>query len=507
MSYIELEMLVTDLESSKLASMYWALRADGEFIHTVDEIARELQMPGGAAVSSKIKNICLAKSTHLHCPTCERPTIFKNRMEFKKLSGQESLKNDCKICLQEKQQKLLKDKSDWIESEYDRRSKFKKSSKDLTKQQRFDLTNALRHLADKNFNQLRPYYTNSHSDTDFELYFALRDLYESYIISVSPSSDPSALEQTDHGFKFEFDSVEWIIQLDLDDNANLQEFFFQQEADIRREKKKIIETYQQCTSNPNFTVESLSFRQAIYLLSVIRHLGSESLETLQPHSSNHSTFLSPNVDYDITVLRHLYSSEIIAVSANSNPDIIDVTPDGLDFPLTEVEWTITLDLSKFVSLPDFVQRLETRLASMEWPEQWYNDAKQLCQEVALAESVAFLNYSLARHDLRKEIGEKTVMVLNKVLCTYSVAQTYNLIWRSAKDAAATHARGAPKYIAANTVVGSIERMYERAITNQWSTTPFKRNFNLPPSVVSEVLFNTTLHTDDGGFSLPVNQIV
>lgn len=82
------------------------------------------------------------------------------------------------------------------------------------------------------------------------------------------------------------------------------------------------------------------------------------------------------------------------------------------------------------------------------------------------------------------------------------------MWGSAKDAAAYYMRGGvSKQQAANSVVGRIESKFERALANKWETKPFNRNFKLPVSVISQVLYNTVLQTDDGGFHKPLHQII
>lgn len=40
---------------------------------------------------------------------------------------------------------------------------------------------------------------------------------------------------------------------------------------------------------------------------------------------------------------------------------------------------------------------------------------------------------------------------------------------------------------------------ERALANEWEVKPFGRNYNLPQSSLSRVIFNMILGTDDGGF--------
>ena len=59
---------------------------------------------------------------------------------------------------------------------------------------------------------------------------------------------------------------------------------------------------------------------------------------------------------------------------------------------------------------------------------------------------------------------------------------------------------ASKLHAANTVPGFIQRAAERAIAEDWSVKPFRRNFEVPLSVISQVLFTTALKLPEDGLS-------
>ena len=108
---------------------------------------------------------------------------------------------------------------------------------------------------------------------------------------------------------------------------------------------------------------------------------------------------------------------------------------------------------------------------------------------------------MAKHQFDFSIGEKTIAVLKAALQHYSIAQTYNFIWRAARDAAAYSLReGIHIKRAANTVPGYIQRNYERALAKRWDVKAFGRDFDAPESWLSHVLFNTALRLPDGGFN-------
>ncbi len=105
-------------------------------------------------------------------------------------------------------------------------------------------------------------------------------------------------------------------------------------------------------------------------------------------------------------------------------------------------------------------------------------------------------------------GEKTLQTISVCLENFSVAQLYNFIWRAARDTAAYYMRSSiSKKQAANSVVRSISRSLEQSLANDWDVKPFSRNYNLPQSSLSRIIFNTLLGTDDGGFNSPLHELL
>ncbi len=76
-----------------------------------------------------------------------------------------------------------------------------------------------------------------------------------------------------------------------------------------------------------------------------------------------------------------------------------------------------------------------------------------------------------------------------------------MIWRSAKDAAAFLVRkGVTKQHAANTVVGAMQRYGENARNGGWDVKSYKRPFNCPQSMISQVFFDSVLKIGEDGFN-------
>jgi len=249
-------------------------------------------------------------------------------------------------------------------------------------------------------------------------------------------------------------------------------------------------------------VEDLNFKHAAYLLALIKFAGTEDLSEIGEYGRERAGRLSPSDRMDIEILRALYSNRHIYVSSSSQLAALTLT-DGsgqYKFQLDFVRWKIALQdgLSNYTSI---YSKLEAHLVE-RLNREGAPAVRELCDELALEECLAYLENALAEHRLGYEFGDKTRSVITKALNSFSVAEMYNFIWRAAKDAAAFYQRGAgSKDHASKTVLGSIERQCERALANGWQVTPFKRNWNLPQSELSRVVYNFLLGTDDGGFRI------
>ena len=248
---------------------------------------------------------------------------------------------------------------------------------------------------------------------------------------------------------------------------------------------------------------TLSARQLVSLAALSRFGADESLTYIHAFDSIRDIELTPSVDYSITIIKELYSSKLLIVSPSSNLSRITLNENGgYSFYMSEVEF-----LLPHPNPAGFITAIEEDLLTISFIEEHKAELELFAQEIALQECLAYLERVLMEHQLQYSPGEKTFLVLNKGLEIYSVAQMCNFIWRAAKDAAAFYVRNrVSKDHAAKTVVGSIERQIERALSNGWNVTGYRRNYDHPQSVLSRVLYNTVLKTDDGGFCKTISNL-
>ncbi len=252
----------------------------------------------------------------------------------------------------------------------------------------------------------------------------------------------------------------------------------------------------------------LSVKQAVFLLTIMRLTANEDLTGLTEFGSVTSEKMSPSSDYDYVIIKTLYRNNLMSIDPISDLDSINLKErNKFVFSMDRVRWVVTIkDHSPYFGC--FMQQLQDKISSMEYLESSHEDIICLSKEIALEECLAYLHYCLGEHGLPCKSGEKTHLVLGKALESFSVSQIYSFIWGASKDAAAYYQRSTvPRAQAANTVVSNIEKRSERAVIENWNVKPFQRNYNLPQSEVSRTLYNSLLHTSDGGFSQLLKSIV
>jgi len=164
----------------------------------------------------------------------------------------------------------------------------------------------------------------------------------------------------------------------------------------------------------------------------------------------------------------------------------------------KVHWIIPTS-AEGPSTAKFLEDLETAVRSEAWPQSWEDEAPRLQRTVALHECLQYLRVVLEAHEFEFNPGDKTRLVIESALHSFSVGQVFSFIWRAARDSAAFFIREATSRThAVNIVPGAIQRMSERALSEGWQVKPFRRDFRAPESKVSQVLLTVALGLPDDG---------
>lgn len=276
------------------------------------------------------------------------------------------------------------------------------------------------------------------------------------------------------------------------------------QKNIVDQKRKFLIQFRQAAANNKPDLATLDLKSTIYLLAIIHALSNEDLSALEPLNDYPDYTLSPDPIFDRCILRHLIDKHLLLINLDSSPEAVELNVDDtaiINFVMSTFDFALDQqEISKFIH--DF---LDTEvLQNIKHAPEFI----ELCKEVQVQECLVFLTVKLEEYQLYFSPGEKTQHILRQCLESFSVAQIYNFIWRAARDAAAYYMRSnVSKKQAANTVVRSISRSLEQALAHDWDVKAFSRNYDLPQSSLSHIIFNILLGSDDGGFKQPLHELL
>jgi uncharacterized protein YlaI len=268
------------------------------------------------------------------------------------------------------------------------------------------------------------------------------------------------------------------------------------EAQLLQRRRTLQDQYQ-IQEGTSLDPKSFSLKEVVGLLALLR--SSEHLlhEGTLPISKRDDVF-APTKDYGIELIRDLFDARLIYVHPDSPIDAFvwrDEEPN--EFYLSEVSYYLEGQGSVGDRASSFEREATRFFRDGQWPAAWIEEWEQLWTELAVQECVGYLQLCLAEHDLTFAAGPKTISTFNDLLQTFSIGQIYSFIWRSAKDSIAYFVReGVPRPQAANSSIGRIQRMADRARASNWDVSNYRRNPRLPVSEVSHIFFTVAMKIPD-----------
>jgi hypothetical protein len=244
----------------------------------------------------------------------------------------------------------------------------------------------------------------------------------------------------------------------------------------------------------------LKFKDILYLSTLLRSGLDEDMEFITPVTS-YVDKVAPTTDFTIEMLHYLTDNKLIVPTSQSD---LSAFPDDKkeNFPyrfyILQVVYRLNINpvdgkqkgLVQRLLYPDGDLLMNDREAALE-----------VWKSVSLHECMAFLLHSLAKVGYSFSPGEKTFSVFEELLNHFSAAQIYGIIYKSiANTTKYEKETGINKRHAANLVINNCERFGEKAIAEKWQLTSYRRNYNLPETIVSKVLFDRILKISSLGFT-------
>lgn len=274
------------------------------------------------------------------------------------------------------------------------------------------------------------------------------------------------------------------------------------EAQETHRRRKILEGFTDAAHV--VAMNDLSLMEAVFLTAYGRVGLTEDQEVLASLEYVHAqkNRIAPIPDEELSFVCSLYRAHVLQIHKSNSTDIFSEirSDDDWSFTPSKTNWSFPRSVDAPQRTSSLFQELEGIFIRSEWPDHWKSEVFSTWKKMALWECLEYLKLKLSEHKLALNPGEKTIEMFNHLLERYSVSQIYPFIWRASKDAAAFYMRGqGTKQHAANTVVGTIQRMAERAEAEGWNVDGYRRDFHIPQSTMSEVLYNAVLKIGAAGF--------
>lgn len=295
-----------------------------------------------------------------------------------------------------------------------------------------------------------------------------------------------------------------------EEEGKRREIVEQETLALRRRQKQLVEkAYARHDARDYLLPTELSLASAIYFLSSLKAGGpvclSNVLECGAGRCDEPDIFsprliqnISPTKTFDEEILDRLKSRGVIAVSPVSEPEAFDFDEDIIvGYDPEKVLWDVLPNVPAEERL-SFIRQVEDRLRRREhktWPDEW----PSVWRNIAVAECVQFLVYSLERHDYSYKPDGQATDLFSDLVNNYSVAQVFKLIDKAVRDFA-DFARRQRWPMKASRVVEKIRSNEAYYRSQGWAIFSFQKRPTFPPqSVISRIFFDTVLRVGNDGF--------
>lgn len=281
---------------------------------------------------------------------------------------------------------------------------------------------------------------------------------------------------------------------------------------INYEKQILIEDKKEllasCKLKSKKTIYDLSVKDLAYLVTLIKHSSYDNGITINNVVSDKSYLLTPSIEFDRELLR-VIDNKNICILSDKNPlsNLQENENGGYSYNLFNILRDVWVDVYNGIGDLGVLETIlidEIKANSEAFFE--------LLEEVSFHECLSYMKLNVEKRSLSITLSDRSELLIKKMLIKFPVNIIWGIIFSSIKNTSdyilqnkGTFKSRNESYIA-GVLYNKIENYFERALANNWSLKPYNRDFNLPQSSLSRLLFNTILKTDDGGFSQNIYEL-
>lgn len=260
-----------------------------------------------------------------------------------------------------------------------------------------------------------------------------------------------------------------------------------------KKKRELIKVYWEPADFPPVLESALTLEDRLYLATVLRCGLDETLSFVHP-AKGYKQNLSPTSDLNKEIFDQLIDRNILVPDPSSE---IEAFPEEEDFPAIFYTYEVRLRVN-VRGEGDLMHRLLNPDPSLFLEDELF--CQKLWKKVALAESIQYLVHSMKKVGFDFTAGDKTISVMEELLEHFSTSQVFGIIYKSIANGTKFYQESrVTRQHAANSVITSCQRFGERAAAEKWDLSRFRRDFDLPQTQISLLLYDRILGIGRLGF--------
>jgi hypothetical protein len=286
------------------------------------------------------------------------------------------------------------------------------------------------------------------------------------------------------------------------------------EQEIKRQREEKIQLIREVYDIDNLQpvpFENLNVRDRLYLAALMRMGLDINMEKTEP-AIKWADKLTPSSDYDSKILNYLFDRDIIKVHPSNSIDVFSEKEDR-EFPYVfytfRVGYHINVDIFmidrrnsiEMLSNPTINEFIPSNVALLDLVDIW--------MEIAVAEAKEYLQAKLEDVNLingKLPVGDHIESIFKEILKDFPTSKLFNFIFRAVKDGLHFKAEKGIRNpeIIVKFIVGKCRSISEKVLAENWNVSPFRRDYKIPQSVLSELLYNKVLRIGQKGFDMTPN---
>lgn len=239
--------------------------------------------------------------------------------------------------------------------------------------------------------------------------------------------------------------------------------------------------------------QHFSLRQTVLVLALVRSRANENMLYFDPDSESEMPFAPKAIAH--ALLTELWEDDLIGVHPGSQLEAFDWQGDAAVAESVDVHRAHLVIPGTDTNMPFtlLVRALEERVERRDFAGEWEDALAALQREIWKGEVLDYLQLLLRKHNMGGFTpGEKTHLVLDRMLKHYSLGQCWAIVYRAVTKSAAALATGMPHRQAVNSTITRMDGFTDRALAEGWAISPYRRDYDLPVSALAGVVWESLL---------------